>query len=214
MLPKQSHILGEPPAWQISIHNFIMDSVDFLEVERFARGTSAECFLHQNNVFKIMDSGLSDSEVERQLQNRRREYSLLKHSELGPFVVDTDFDYEKSSKGYFLVARQPFINGMSMKNAIDHLRHLNMDPSNMILFLETTLRFYEEHKIMPDIFGRPHVTNWYLPETTPNVIVEERENFYPKLVDVGFARLSKFPFTAEFHNSKLAAGVRSLIAML
>ena len=186
----------------------------FNEADKIDSGTRTVCYRVENHVYKITDRLLTINRANRMLTEVTKDNDLVTKW-IGDYVVPTNFEISKNRRGYFVVIKQPFVEGVSMREVLTEPKYKNSDNTKIADFLQRSLLFYRNTGQIPDLFGRPHPTGWYDLTTTPNVKVELLDNVLtPWLVDTGLTRLSKNRFTGPIHNKMLAQNVEKIILKL
>lgn len=176
-----------------------------------ARGTRFVCYRDGDEVYKLISGFLSRSDATKIAQNISKDYETILH-QLGDYVVPTLFETLEDKKSFSIVLRQPYISGVSIKRAFELSSESSLDKSRLLDFLGKTVSMYQDTGQIPDVFGRPHVFGWYNVLTTPNVRVETTNDILmPKLLDIGFTRLSQNSTTGCLHNRLLANNIRKVI---
>ena len=175
------------------------------------RGTQSVCYREGDNVYKVM-SGFDQQNVAIEAAEALINSRDILSSWLGEYVTPSKIEALGGVNGYMVVTEQPFIDGMSLKKAIEVAQKDNLSIDRIIDLFEKSLEMYRGINQVPDIFGRPHFSGWYQVLTTPNVRVELIDGvLIPRLLDVGFARLSQNKITKSLHNSLLAKNIGVLL---
>ena len=137
----------------------------------------------------------------------KKQYDELK-SYLGPYVQDTEFRVEKTSKeGYVVYTIQKFLeNGISFQEGLTQAKKSGRT-RHFLEFLTLSSIMYSEIGASPDITGNRHVVGWRWREleTTENAIVINGPTGDPMpiLVDVGFIS-GEPPGMKQMHNWRLS----------
>lgn len=174
-------------------------------------GTRSVCYRKGDKVYKINGNYIQKDDALEAAKSLRDNYTQLV-TWLGEYVTPTNIGVSKIKNGYSVVAEQPFINGISIKKALLLASKEHLKINEILDFLKKSLAMYEKIQQVPDIFGRPHIFGWHNVITTPNVLVEKNNQLLiPKLLDIGFARLSQNPFTGPIHNKLLAMNISRTI---
>ena len=175
------------------------------------RGTRSVCYREGGDVFKVISGFRSKEKASKVLQDVSNDYETLRR-EFGDYVVPTIFEMSKNEKEFSIVLKQPYIFGVSIKRAFELSVEHSLNKSNLLDFLGRVVTMHQNTGQIPDVFGRPHIFGWYNTLTTPNVRVEITDNLLtPRLLDVGFARISKNLLTGSLHNRLLANNIRKTI---
>lgn len=183
----------------------------FSKEQKLAEGTRFVCYRNGENVFKIISGFPQKSEASRILKCFSEDYNINLH-QLGDYVTPTLFGISEDKKGFSVVLQQPYISGVSIKRAFELSSENCLDKGNLLDFLGKVVSMYENIGKIPDVFGRPHIFGWYNVVTTPNVRVETSNNILmPKLLDIGFTRISKSPLMGGLHDKLLANNIRKVI---
>lgn len=183
----------------------------FSREQELAKGTRLVCYRNGEEVSKIISGFLLKSEATRIVQNISEDYETILH-QLGDYVVPTLFGILENEKGFSVVLRQSYISGVSIKRAFELSSESRLDKNRLLDFLGRAVSMYQNTGQIPDVFGRPHIFGWYDVLTTPNVRIETTNNaLMPKLLDVGFTRISQNLLAGGLHNRLLANNIRKVI---
>lgn len=183
----------------------------FSEEQKLAKGTRFICYRNGEDVFKIIPGFLLKNEASKIVQYISKDYETILH-QLGDYIVPTTFGILENEEGFSVVLRQPYVSGVSIKRAFELSSENRLDKSRLLNFLEKAVSMYQNTGQVPDVFGRPHVFGWYNVITTPNVKVKTINNvLMPKLLDIGFTRISQNPLTGGLHNRLLVNNIRKVI---
>ncbi|MFA6270530.1 MAG: hypothetical protein WC657_04995 [Candidatus Paceibacterota bacterium] len=171
------------------------------------RGTRSICYRKGDKVLKVMSGFVNENAANEVVEEMTNSRNTLVHW-LGEYVTPSQIEMSGKTGSFQVVIEQPFISGMSLKKAIELAERDNLNIDRIIDFLKRTQNMYKSTNQVPDIFGRPHVLGWYQGFSTPNVRVELNGGIlFPKLLDIGFARLSLNKITKSIHNSLLAKSI-------
>lgn len=178
-------------------------------------GCRSRCYLNGNNIVKEIFCK-NPANISGKFQEFSEEYLLLKKY-ISPYVTETQFSIANGDCNIaHIFVLQEYIRGISLRESTELILKKQYDGNNLIDFYRKCLNMYKSTHLIPDLYGRPHVTCWYTKITdTPNVICKAaNQKIMPFLVDVGIARLSKNLATKNFHNEMLASSIQKQLEYL
>lgn len=183
------------------------------ELERIGAGKRTEAFLVENRAVKLVRDVKSEVHARELAILLAGQYRLFQEY-LENYVLPTSFvigDDEQSN--IVLAIIQPYVQGVSLKEAIIQAREEGRDIPYIRDFFHRALKMERETGYIPDMFGKLFDT--YNPLQTRNVIVTKQEEEYiPLLIDTNFSRQSERVYGPYFHNKLLARSINNLLQTL
>lgn len=188
-----------------------VDPYLFREEDKIGRGTRSVCYREGDRIYKVMSGFFQEKDALGVAEELQKSRDILVHW-LGDYVTPSKVEVSGKIGNFSIVTEQPFIDGVSMKKALEMADGDISKKDRVLDFLKQALAMYKNTNQVPDIFGRPHILGWYKVLTTPNVKVEIKDGILtPRLLDIGFARLSQNWLTGSIHNNLLANNIERAI---